>query len=72
MSIRDNGCGIDEAHLGRIFEPFFTTKPVGSGTGLGLAVSQGAVTRAGGTIDVQSAPGRGTTFIITFPREEAA
>lgn len=72
VSIRDNGCGIDEAHLGRIFEPFFTTKPVGSGTGLGLAVSQGAVTRAGGTIDVQSAPGRGTTFIITFPREEAA
>jgi signal transduction histidine kinase len=58
---------MDEATQRRIFEPFYTTRKVGEGTGLGLSVVHGIVTRHGGTIEVKSAPGEGTTFFIRLP-----
>jgi signal transduction histidine kinase len=65
--IADNGPGIPEAILGRIFDPFFTTKPQGIGTGLGLWISYNIVQKHSGRLDVEAAPGRGTTFTITLP-----
>jgi signal transduction histidine kinase len=67
FSIADTGTGIPEADLEHIFDPFFTTKPVGQGTGLGLSVSHGIITRHGGTIQVSSRLGQGTTFVIQLP-----
>ena len=67
IEVRDTGVGIPPENLGRIFEPFFTTKEVGHGTGLGLAVCYGILTEHGGTLDVQSTVGAGTTFTITLP-----
>jgi signal transduction histidine kinase len=67
LEISDTGCGIPEENLKRVFEPFFTTKPVGVGTGLGLSVCALAVERTGGTIDVQSKVGEGTTFTVRIP-----
>lgn len=67
LSIRDSGCGIGQSTLARIFEPFFTTKKVGEGTGLGLSVVHGIVTNHGGTIDVQSEPGKGSCFTVRLP-----
>ena len=67
IAIRDSGCGIPQELLPRLFDPFFTTKPVGEGTGLGLSISYGIVERHGGTIKVDSTPGRGTTFTIRIP-----
>ncbi len=68
IEVSDNGCGIDPAHLSRLFDPFFTTKDVGEGTGLGLSISHNIVTAHDGRIEVDSEPGRGTTFRIYLPR----
>jgi len=65
--VSDTGSGIPEANLSRIFDPFFTTKPVGKGTGLGLSIIYGIINKLGGTITVDSAVGRGTTFTISLP-----
>ena len=70
MSVQDNGVGIPEKNLQRIFDPFFTTKPEGEGTGLGLSVSFGIITRHRGQISVDSKPGLGTTFTILLPIEQ--
>ncbi len=67
VEVEDDGCGIAPEHRPRLFEPFFTTKPVGQGTGLGLAVSFGIVRDHGGAIEVDSAPGRGSTFRVRLP-----
>ncbi|ADK86316.1 integral membrane sensor signal transduction histidine kinase [Desulfarculus baarsii DSM 2075] len=67
LSVSDNGVGISEENLRRIFTPFFTTKPVGQGTGLGLSVCFGIIDAMGGTIDVASQVGQGSTFTITLP-----
>jgi two-component system NtrC family sensor kinase len=67
ISIVDTGCGIPDSNLRRIFDPFFTSKDVGKGTGLGLSVSHGIVEAHGGTIEVQSKVGEGTTFSVFLP-----
>lgn len=67
IKVADTGCGIKNEHLDRIFEPFFTTKPVGKGTGLGLSVSYGIIQEHGGTMEVESAEGKGTEFSIVLP-----
>ena len=66
VKVIDNGCGIAEQNLGKVFEPFFTTKDR-KGTGLGLAVVWGIVSEHGGTIEVDSKVGRGTTFTVRLP-----
>jgi signal transduction histidine kinase/ActR/RegA family two-component response regulator len=67
VTVQDTGCGIPLADQKRIFDPFYTTKPVGVGTGLGLAICHGIVTSIGGEIEVESAPGRGSTFRVSLP-----
>ncbi|NLF73089.1 MAG: response regulator [Candidatus Anammoximicrobium sp.] len=67
VEVRDHGCGIDPAHLPRVFEPFFTTKAVGRGAGLGLSICYGIIRDHGGSIDVDSQLGRGSTFRVRLP-----
>jgi two-component system cell cycle sensor histidine kinase/response regulator CckA len=68
--VNDTGCGMSPDTLAHVFEPFFTTKPAGQGTGLGLATVFGIIRQAGGQIDVESTPQRGTTFRILLPAAE--
>ena len=63
----DTGTGIPESIMARIFDPFFTTKPVGKGTGLGLSICFSIMKRLGGSIDVESAVGKGSKFTLTLP-----
>ena len=72
VSVRDSGQGIAPDVLDRIFEPFFTTKELGEGTGLGLSLVYSTVTRAGGTVEVESEPGQGTAFTLWLPAEGTA
>lgn len=65
--ISDTGSGIPSEHLDRIFDPYFTTKDHGEGTGLGLSISYGIVKDHGGQIQVKSEPGKGSTFLVSFP-----
>lgn len=67
LQVRDHGPGIEPDLLDRVFEPFFTTKPKGRGTGLGLSVAQGIVSRHLGAIGVHSEPGQGACFMIYLP-----
>jgi len=68
LAVEDTGRGIPPEHLTRIFEPFFTTKEVGQGTGMGLYVSWGIMTRLQGWLTVESREGRGSTFTLALPR----
>ena len=70
IAVRDNGVGMDEQVQRRVFDPFFTTKDQGQGIGLGRATTYGIITQAGGSIEVESAPGEGSTFTITLPAAE--
>lgn len=67
LQVADTGSGIAPESIEKVFDPFFTTKPVGKGTGLGLSLVAATVRDHGGTIDVESEPGRGTCFRIMFP-----
>ncbi|HEY0945133.1 MAG TPA: ATP-binding protein [Opitutaceae bacterium] len=67
LVVRDDGRGIPPEHLPQIFEPFFTTKAAGEGTGLGLSTVQSIVGQHRGWIDVESAPGRGSSFSVYLP-----
>ncbi|MFC5301902.1 PAS-domain containing protein [Azospira restricta] len=72
VEVADNGCGIAEQVMPHLFDPFFTTKPVGSGTGLSLAVSQRVVRNHGGRILVRSEPGKGSVFRVELPKSPSS
>ena len=69
MAIEDNGCGMDSGQLSSIYEPYHTTKS--EGTGLGMMIVQRIMRDHGGEISINSEPGKGTRFILRFPREDA-
>ncbi len=67
IDVVDHGTGISPELLSRVFEPFFTTKASGSGTGLGLTSVRRIARRVGGSVDVESTPGAGSTFTMQLP-----
>ena len=67
FAVSDNGCGMDEATRAKVFEPYFTTRAGRGGTGLGLAMVYGIMRNCGGTIDLESTVGVGTTFTLRWP-----
>ncbi|MFC3690942.1 hybrid sensor histidine kinase/response regulator [Chenggangzhangella methanolivorans] len=71
IAVTDAGVGMSESVLARVFEPFYSTKPEGRGTGLGLPQVQGFIEQSHGEIEIQSAPGRGTTVRLSLPRSAA-
>ncbi len=71
LTVRDTGTGMPGEVVERAFEPFYSTKPKGQGTGLGLATVYGIVTQAGGTVQIHSTPGAGTTVEVLLPATEA-
>jgi CheY-like chemotaxis protein len=72
LSASDTGAGIDPGVARNIFEPFFTTKEVGKGSGLGLAIVHGIVTQHGGTVSVESEPGKGSVFRVLLPLTDSS
>ena len=68
VAVEDDGLGMPPEVLAHVLEPFYTTKPVGKGTGLGLSMTYGVVKAHGGSIDIASEPGRGTSVRLRFPR----
>jgi two-component system cell cycle sensor histidine kinase/response regulator CckA len=68
LEVSDTGVGISPELLPKIFEPFFSTKDLGKGVGLGLSTVHGAIEQSGGEIFVDSEVGRGTRFLVYFPR----
>lgn len=71
VELADTGSGIPSEYLARIYDPFFTTKAIGQGTGLGLSITYGIVREHLGSIDCESAVGRGTRFLLAFPSVSA-
>jgi two-component system NtrC family sensor kinase len=72
IAVTDNGTGISPENIKKVFTPFFTTKPQGKGTGLGLSVCYGIVDSMGGTMEVESEKGVGTTFVVSLPAISAS
>jgi PAS domain S-box-containing protein len=70
VQVSDTGCGIAETEIGKIFDPFYTTSPVGKGTGLGLSICYAIVKQHGGTIEVESTAGEGSTFTVMLPARD--
>ncbi|MEJ2698690.1 MAG: ATP-binding protein, partial [Desulfuromonadales bacterium] len=71
LSVRDNGTGIERDNLAKIFTPFYTSKEASKGTGLGLSVSLGIAESHNGTIEVDSEPGKGSTFSLVLPLDQS-
>ncbi len=72
IEVSDNGCGMSETVRAQAFDPFFTTRERGHGTGLGLSTVQGFAHQLGGTVEIDSIPGQGTTVRLSLPLSKQA